>query len=462
MKKFNVLIKIFVLMMIASFTEAIYVNAKSGETLTIDSKTYIQTGLDERVEGKFHTTKGYAFCITPHKTGAKEGTVLSYTKEETDGGILYLLDKAGTSDMDYLKTQIALWIYDSNYLPAIYEENSNSVIVQEAKNLANAASKYKSYRVNPTISVDHNGISVSLVKVGNTYYYQTSEIAINITNADTYTVTLANAPAGTQLLNVDGTATSGTFKKGEKFIIRVPENSVTGNATINFNAKATGVRKYVERYSPANTTYQDVAILRTENVTVTANGIISVTAPKRVCQVFNGKYYGSNGAEVTEQEYKDQCLKICKVENGKYYGSNGKEVTEQEYKDQCLKICKVENGKYYGSNGKEVTEQEYRNQCLKICKVENGKYYGSNGTEVTEQEYRNQCLKICKVENGKYYGSNGTEVTEQEYRNQCMPKTTVVVPNTGSNSSSTNLVVGSLLILGGIGITLKHRKEKNN
>jgi uncharacterized surface anchored protein len=92
-----------------------------------------------------------------------------------------------------------------------------------------------------------------------------------------------------------------------------------------------------------------------------------------------------------------------------------------------LKICKVENGKYYGKNGTEVTEQEYRDQCLKICKVDNGKYYGKNGTEVTEQEYKDQCLKICKVENGKYYGQNGTEVTEQEYKDQCEKKQVTII-----------------------------------
>ena len=432
MKKFNSFFKAFVLVLIASFVGVFNVNAKSGETLVIDRKSYIQTGVGSRVEAKFHTTMGYGWCITPHKTGAEQGTTLYFAKEETDGGILYLLDNSGTSDMDYLKTQLALWMYESNYVPDAYVQNSNSAVVQAARSLANTASKYKNHKVYPSISIGNPSITVSLVKIGDKYYYRSEAITVSLANADTYTVSLTNAPSGTQVITTNGLA-AGTLKKGEQFMIRIPEESVSGNVTVNFKVNTTGVRRYVERYSPNNSALQDVALVRTENVPTSANGSLNIVPSKRVCQFFNGRYYGSNGSIVTEQEYKKQCTHICTQYNGQYYGSNGTVVTEQEYKDQCLKICRIEDGKYYGSNG----------------------------TVVTEQEYRNQCLKICRIEDGKYYGSNGTVVTEQEYKNQCLPKTTVVVPNTGSYSDSANLVVGSLLILGGLGVTFGYRKQKN-
>ena len=37
---------------------------------------------------------------------------------------------------------------------------------------------------------------------------------------------------------------------------------------------------------------------------------------------------------------------------------------------------------------------------------------------------------------------------------------TVVVPNTGTYSDSSNLIAGSLLIIGGLGITLRHYFKK--
>ena len=126
---------------------------------------------------------------------------------------------------------------------------------------------------------------------------------------------------------------------------------------------------------------------------------------------------------------------------------------------EVKRYCTVYNGKYYGSNGTTVTEEEYKNQCVHTCTVYNGKYYGSNGTIVTEEEYKNQCVHTCAVYNGKYYGSNGTIVTEQEYKNQC-EKNVVSVPNTASNSSPTNIVIGSMMIISGLGIAFYKKTKK--
>ena len=92
------------------------VGAKSGESITIDKKHLIYSGVASRSEAKFHTTMGYAWCITPRKTGADQGAVLKFTREEADGGVLYLLDHADTNDSGYILTQLALWMYESDYL----------------------------------------------------------------------------------------------------------------------------------------------------------------------------------------------------------------------------------------------------------------------------------------------------------------------------------------------------------
>ena len=43
-----------------------------------------------------------------------------------------------------------------------------------------------------------------------------------------------------------------------------------------------------------------------------------------------------------------------------------------------------------------------------------------------------------------------------------MPATTVSVPNTGSHSDPTGIIGGSLLVLGGIGITVGYRMKKED
>lgn len=66
---------------------------------------------------------------------------------------------------------------------------------------------------------------------------------------------------------------------------------------------------------------------------------------------------------------------VCKIVDGKYYGSNGSEVTKEQYTEQCdKKVCRIENGKYYDKNGKEVTKDEYYKACPNP-KTGNNTYY---------------------------------------------------------------------------------------
>ena len=75
------------------------VNAKS---LKITKKTYIKTGIGSRKEAKFYTSKGYAWCITPMKTGANQGTTLYYKNTIKDNGLVWLIENGGHSDKGYL------------------------------------------------------------------------------------------------------------------------------------------------------------------------------------------------------------------------------------------------------------------------------------------------------------------------------------------------------------------------
>ena len=190
----------------------------------------------------------------------------------------------------------------------------------------------------------------------------------------------------------------------------------------------------------------------------------TVDCLKPTCKIVDGIYYGSNGAVVTKDQYILECLKpMCKVVNGKYYGKNGTEVDKITYTKECLKpVCKVVDGVYYGKNGNEVDSATYRSECEKICQISDGKYYGSNGTVVTEETYKYECTKpVCGIRDGRYYGKDATEVSREEYKEQCEPAVITDVPSTGTKSSAIPMVLGSLLVIGGIG-SITYSKKKNN
>ena len=462
------------------------VYAKTGEKLTLDAKSYINL-VGPRKEAKFHTTMGYGWCITPEKKGADQGTTFTYVNDETDGGYLYLLNNSKTDDRSYLVTQLAVWLYKSNYMPDTYWNNSSSQIVIDAKALANAARNNKNYNTKPAISIVNNNKAMKLVKEGNTYYYISGELSAKLTNATEYKVTLSNAPTGTKILNSSNKEVS-TLKAGEKFKIKVPEANVTANKTIKVTVSASGTRKFIERYRPSNTAKQDLIVLRSENVTVNSSSELTITPEKRTCDIFNGKYYGEDGTIVDKEEYEKQCKHVCEPYNGEYYGEDGTKVDEETYNKQCKHVCEPYNGEYYGEDGTKVDKEEYEKQCIHKCEPYNGEYYGEDGTKVDEETYNKQCNHVCEeykgkyfdsfgkettleeyirqckhtceIYNGKYYGKNGNEVDAITYENECNPST-VVVPPTGSNKMPIGmyLLIGILPIAGGTKLILKSRKE---
>ncbi len=393
------------------------VSAKTGEKFTLDKKTYINL-VGSRKEAKFHTTMGYAWCITPHLKGADEGTTFTYSKEETDGGFGYIMEKLDNSDRNYLVKTLAIWLYLENFMPDTYWDHTGNQIVKDARALANEAKNHKDWNASPTISLSNPSKAMSLVKEGNTYYYVSGNLSAKTTKATTYTVSLSNAPSGTKIVNANNEEAK-TFKSGETFKIKVPEANAKSVANMKVTVSATGTRKFIERYKPSNSSKQDLIVVRSENKTVTAASELTITPEKRVCEIFNGTYYGEDGSIVDKETYNKQCNHVCEVYKGKYYGEDGKETTEEKYKEQCEHVCEVYKGKYYGEDGKETTKEKYKQQCEHVCEVYKGKYYGEDGKETTKEKYKQQCEHVCEVYKGKYYGEDGKETTEEKYKQQC-------------------------------------------
>ena len=452
------------------------INVSAQSTMTIDKKTYIYTG--SRKEAKFHTTKGYAYCITPSKTGAAQGTTLTFKKKETDGGVLYLLDNAQESDAEYLKTQLALWQYTDNYMPASY---NGTDVRSKAKDLAKTAANNKNYTgKQPSVKLNASSTKLSETSDGN--YYKSGVITVSVSNAGNATIGLDdNAPSGAKVVDANNNAQT-SFANGGKFYVIIPASNVTANKSFKVTAKVTGKVSAVERYVTAESKWQDLVVLVKEEKTVSTNTQLSVTPVKRSCEIANNKYYDKNGKVVDKAEYERQCVHKCEYYNNNYYDKNGKITDKTTYSIQCEKhtcevvgntyfgkdgrilnskeeyslecekhscekvgdtyfgkngnivkadqfdiecnkhVCEKIGDKYFGKEGFEVEKPVYEKECFKhTCEKVGDSYFGKDGSEVTYDEYTVQCEKhVCEFVNNKYFGTNGTEVSEEEYLNECV------------------------------------------
>lgn len=431
MKKYFKKLTIFAFIAMLAAT-ALGVKAQSAMTIT--NKSYIYTG--SRKEAKFQTNKGYAYCITPHKTGPAQGTTLSYQSKETTGGVLYLLSSAGTSDSDYLATQLAIWQYDSNYLPDFYKQNSNAT-VERSKTLAKEAAKYSSMngldiRVDITAS---NGGKLSKTSDGS---YKSGPLTVTTANAGSASLKLTDAPSGTKIVNGSNTTVS-SVKGGTVVYVVVPASSAKSAANMKITASATGTAKWVERYTTGSSQWQDLVVLVTEPKTVTCTRPLTLTpestpkptptptptpTPKSYyCQKVGNDYYGIKGKKVTYAEYDKECNKhVCEKVGDDYYGSNGKVVTYSEYDKQCNKhICEKVGDDYFGKKGTIVTESQYDKECNEhICKKVGDEYYGIDGDKVSYEQYDKECNKhVCEKVGDDYFGKKGTIVKFEQYDKEC-------------------------------------------
>ncbi len=344
-------------LLLAVFSSTFSVQAQSA--LKIERKTYITTGT--RSEAKYYTNKGYAYCITPDRIGADQGTELNYMSNETKGGVLYLLEKSGTSDQDYLKTQLAIWLLRNNYMPQYYVNNPNLDVVKKAKSLATQAAKNSNYQsVEPSIKIDSSNMNLSLTSDGQ--YYKSSNITITTTGLKSDPkLELVNAPTGSTINNVDIGTDNNTMKKE----IVVPANQVTEETSFKLKITATGATNVVERYTTPSAQWQDLVVLIPENKLISKEATFTITPIIRKCEYYNNQYYDKNGNITTQETYELQCkTHTCEKVGTTYFGREGKEVTEENYNLECFThTCEKIGDKYFGKDGIEVIETDYKAQC---------------------------------------------------------------------------------------------------
>lgn len=468
----------FILMALLLCTTNVYAVSK----MSITEKSYIRTNFSDgtyRNEAYFSTNKGVAYCITPKKTGAPQGTSLSYNKTVNSGSILYLLNNAGNSKDNYLVTQLAIWKVAENYVPASY--NKDTQLMNRVNKLASTAKSNSNFSTNPTMKLSSSSLSFSESSDGNYYISNYITITSNDMNKIVASISEVN---GAVITSNKKSGASLTLTNGSKFNVKIPKSSITSNTNIKVTVKATGINLSYQRYTGGN--WQDLVVLvkTPKNVSMSVNG--NVTPVVHKCEYKNGKYYDKNGNITDKTTYSIQCEKhTCEKVGNTYFGKDGKVTDEDDYNLQCkthtcekvgdtyfgkdgkvtdedgynlqckTHTCEKVGDTYFGKDGKVTDEDGYNLQCkTHSCEVINNKFFGKNGNEITEDEYNLQCkTHTCEIVGNKYFDENGNETDPDTYKKQC--EMVIEVPNTSDSDNLVFTVLGIITITGAVLIIKK-------
>ena len=422
----------------------------------------------------FTTTEGKTiYCVDPDKKGLTSGMTATFSKNG-DAGLLYLLENGypskqitGNDEIDMYVTQAAVWWYmdetgQAGKFPDTFKNATSAtddygLIPNYIKPMVAKAKAAKDTQVKPSITVSKEGTTLTLTSDGK--YYESAFISATVTGTNTYNVDVKGATANTVVVDESGNIGT-TMNSGEKFKIRVPAAEVSNNMNITVNFTAVGTIKVAKIYAPADqATYQRVAGLYTDEVSVNDNLTLSLTAKKRICEIDGDTYYGKNGTVVDKKTYNKECNKSCEFIDGKYYGKNGNEVDKRQYKIECEHVCEFTDGKYYGKNGKIVDKKTFNKECNHSCEYTDGKYYGKDGKVIDKKTFEKECepTHVCEFTDDKFYGLDGKEVDKSTFDKECGQE--VIVPSTGADVSSLAIILGVIMILSGASV-IAYRNNK--
>jgi hypothetical protein len=376
-----------------------FINVQAEENISVTKRTYIYVDEENtnRRESKYLTSKGYAFCITPEKTGAREGIEYKYAGIENNNELIYLmLYGDNEDDYDYLTKQLAIWKEINNFLPDYYLNNSNLEIMNRVDSLINKAKANSvNYSLESSVELDYDESKFESTLINGKRYTKSGIITTHITNGMSTEYKLEGAPTGTKLFDLNNNELN-SISDGTKFYIVVPTGLIKEEITFSVSITASGVTKKAERYTPTTGDWQDMVIITSESTTATDKMTFTIGNKKidNACEFIDGKYYDEDGNETDKENFLTTCeIHKCEKVDGIYFDENGQVTDVDSYDKQCVKhTCEIIGDTYYDSLGNKTTKDEYRTQCeLVSCEIINGKYFGNEGDVVTPQEFRNQC-----------------------------------------------------------------------
>ncbi|MCL2775092.1 MAG: SpaA isopeptide-forming pilin-related protein, partial [Oscillospiraceae bacterium] len=235
---------------------------------------------------QIHTSDGYylangveypAYCLDPSKPGAGEvGAYDVIVSDSITDPKVYGIVLAGFpyktaaelgvgNDWDAnLATKLALRAYINGWNVnsfSVYGTDSSGEYAQvltAIKNIYNAGVQNTIIPPAPSVTVTANGGSNTVIDEGDVFS-KTYAVTANVT-IKSYTVTLpSNAPAGTQITDIDGNPKT-TFATGEKFKIIIPKASVTSSGSIKLDISGEVANQTLLYGAAVNSANQDYVI----------------------------------------------------------------------------------------------------------------------------------------------------------------------------------------------------------
>ena len=295
MKKLTSILCLLLLTVMFTFTGK-SVNA-APKTATINSKGVMGALIGDSYEwNKFKIDDKIAYCVDLGKNWSPDGTKVSLVKE-ADAGVRYILENgypykypySGNADASRYITQAAVWWYlaDTGQTSKLSDDfTTNSPDTYNArpiiKQLVAGAKSAKAY-ANPSLTV--SGASKDMTLSSDKKYYESKQVTVQLSGATTYKVTVSGAN-GAIATTMNGEAKS-EFNAGENFMVKVPAESVTKttNVTVNVTSAGTVTKAYI--YAPADSSYQRVAALYTDEVklekSINLTAVVNTPGKEYVC-----------------------------------------------------------------------------------------------------------------------------------------------------------------------------------
>lgn len=392
------------LLVILTFISFSSVNVFANEKeIVIKEKSYIKVSEDEtdtRREAKFLTTNGYAYCITPEKIGAKEGTVYSYAGLEDNATLVYLLSQGNDeNDFDYLAKQLAIWKAINNFIPEYYLNHPDTDVLRKTDELINdAIANAGNYNRNTSVEIKYDGAEFEIAEINGAKYLKSGIVTVSITNGLSAEYTLKHAPKGTKLIDLNGNELNSVSNENKFYIaIPYPITTIREENKFDLTVSVKGVVKVAERYIVSGG-LQDLVVLdqRESSDKATMSFTVGIDKSKENrCELVDGKYYDADGKETDKETYLTTCeVHKCEKVDDLYFDKDGKITDIDEYDKQCVKhTCEIIGDTYFNALGEISSYEEYSSQCVEkiSCEYMNGKYIGVNGNEVSHDEFVKQC-----------------------------------------------------------------------
>lgn len=289
MKKFNSILCTLLLTVVVTLTGILSVNAATASTVINREGVMVSYIGTNYKWAKYHTSENsVAYCMDANLTWPEVATTMSRVGN-ADAGVKYILENGypyksftngQNADKDRFITQAAVWWYlsdtgqgasiSSDFTETGYDDDNLRPIIKNLVAQAKGASD-TSKNGSIDVAVADGNMTLSADKK----YYVSNEISSTVVGGDSYTVSVSGA-SGVIVTSTDGQE-KNTFSSGEKFLVKIPANSLNSTVTVNVKVSATVSNgKKAVIFKSSNSNIQRVVSLYEEKTNVEKS--ISLTA----------------------------------------------------------------------------------------------------------------------------------------------------------------------------------------